>query len=166
MNCREAQHHLFAEDGAPRDARRAAFAEHAAQCAACRQLGENLARTIATWRDSAESARVPDAELEWQKLRREIRGGTRAAAPLRGWRAAWLTVPLAAAAALATMFFTSSKSPSDAPHATVVASAKHNTSGAAAKAGDSGNDASTLVYVDDKSGWTFVWAPEDGPRSM
>src|SRR5436305_1764787 len=102
MHCREAETQIFAErDGALDEVRRAALAQHLGECATCRQLRENFAVTITTWRSSVENMQVPDAELEWQQLRREIRGGAGSKAAAKRPRLLLFAVPLAAAAAFA-----------------------------------------------------------------
>jgi hypothetical protein len=69
----------------------------------------------------------------------------------------WLAVPLAAAAAGAIMIFVTPPWPrSPAPAAAV----------AAASATATANDASTVVFVDEKSGWLVVWASAVGPKQI
>jgi hypothetical protein len=98
--------------------------------------------------------RTPDAELEWQKLRREIRGGAGSATAAKSARSriAWFAIPLAAAAAIAVgLFVNQGADPSNAP-APVVARAKPV------------DNASTVIFTDAKSGWTFVVAADEPHR--
>lgn len=151
MNCREAEHQIFAErDGALDETRRAALATHLAQCPGCQRMRENLATALDALRTHSQQVRVPDAELEWQKLRREIRGsaGSKSAmAEKRRSPLAWLGLPLAAAAAIA---ITLSLRPVSDPAA----------SGEQARTIAKAEAPSTVVFVDDQSGYLFVWADE------
>lgn len=156
MNCREAEPLIFAErDGALDQTQRAALAQHVAQCAGCQRRQENLATGIAALRISAEQVRVPDAELEWQKLRREIRGGagSKSAAPRRT-PFTWLVAPLGAATVIAFAFF------SNSPSSPLRQAANQPTQVVAAKSGGASVNPSTVVFVDDKSGYVFVWADD------
>lgn len=154
MNCREAEHHISAErDRALDTNQQQALMEHVAECAACRRLREDLTVSIEAWRMAEQQVRVPSADIEWQKLRREIRGG--ASTTTRRSIGAWLAVPLAAAAAIAIGLFVSPDirhfgTPSR-PSETVVRDGPPSGASIAA---------ASVVYVDDKSGWTFVWAPD------
>jgi anti-sigma factor RsiW len=148
MNCREAQSQLFAaRDGALEHSERAALASHLDGCAGCRRLQENFASTIESWRTSTQAVRVPDEELEWQKLRREIRGGAGSATAGGRSRVVWFALPLAAAAAVAVGIFVKQDSTPMPEPAPVVARAKA--------------DAPTVIFTDEKSGWTFVVATGD-----
>jgi anti-sigma factor RsiW len=164
MNCREAEHHIFAErDGTLENNQRAALAAHVGTCSACRQFQVNLGKAVDTLRASTQQVRVPDAELEWQKLRREIRGGATASTTTqRRSSLAWFALPLATAAALALAFFINPRAPnsgsSSSPNPTVAQVDPTATS--------ESESASTVVFVDDKSGWTFVWASNDGTQHI
>lgn len=157
MNCREAERHIFADrDGALDAGLRATLGAHVATCAQCRQVQESLAQSIDGWRANTQAARVPDAEIEWQKLRREIRGGV-TTSQSRRLRMGWLALPVAAAAAVAIAFFAPS-SPDGAPR-----SVAEKPIVARANIEASVENASPVVFVDEKSGWVFVWAtPDDG----
>ena len=115
------------------------------------------------WRADADKTAVPDAEREWYAVRRRIRGGaeTGAARPARPRRSLlmWIAIPLGAAAALALSLSVALQKPATTPAVRVtwhVASA------------DSvevpGSNASTMVFVDDKSGWLIVWASDEPKR--
>lgn len=154
MNCREAESQIFAErDGALEQVQRAALVEHLGRCPGCQRLRDGFAAAIDGWRAETQHARVPDAELEWQKLRREIRGGAGSKAAAASRRPlVWFSIPLAAAAALVFAFVLNTKSPEATPQA--VARATPSTTAAPEKS-------STVVFTDEKSGWTFVVAADD-----
>ncbi len=160
MNCREAQTQIFAaRDGAPGAIPSAALDGHVAQCAACRQIRDNLAAALETWRSDSARAIVPDAEREWHAVRRQIRGGADAGATSARPRRsliAWWSLPLGAAAAAAFAFVVlNQERPAELPAAFSDA--------VTARADDveaPGNKASTMVFVDDKSGWLIVLASD------
>jgi hypothetical protein len=166
MNCREAQHQIFAErDSALETTQRAALDGHVAECADCRRIRDDLTAVFATWRTKVDHVAVPDVDREWYAVRRRIRGGVepgveRTTSPRRSFLP-WLTLPLGAAAALAVALFVT-RAP-DAPAPTPVSPGKARVARA-----DSvevpGNHASTMVFVDDKSGWLIVWANDSEKR--
>jgi predicted anti-sigma-YlaC factor YlaD len=152
MNCREAESRLFAAEGDASE--RAALDTHLAGCATCRAARDRLAAALDTWRAEARATPVPDTEREWHAVRRRIRGGagSEAARPRR-WLLPWLALPLGAAAALAVTLFVGREE--IAPRAAAP-------QGASADSIDVPGNASTMVYVDDKSGWLIVWASDSG----
>ena len=165
MNCREAQTQIFAaRDGAPDESPRAALEGHVAHCAACRQIRDNLTAAFGAWRTDSARATVPDAEREWHAVRRRIRGGAEAASvSTRPRRSifAWLPVTLGAAAAVAIALMV-----------VVQQGTSESRTGFGSKVtarADSveapGNEASTMVFVDDKSGWVIVQASDTAPKS-
>jgi hypothetical protein len=156
MNCREAQDRILTErDGALDETSRAALAVHVAGCAGCRRVQDDLSAALGAWRAEVANVTVPDAEREWHAVRRRMRGGeTGAQRPVRSRRSlfTWIALPLGAAAAAALALFISPSPPFDpAPIAHVDAVEAP------------GNNASTLVFVDDKSGWLIVWASDASP---
>ena len=160
MNCREAQSEIFANrDGAPGASPRAALDAHVASCAACQQIRTNLAAALGAWRTDSARAIVPDAEREWHAVRRRIRGGAETGlAPVRPSRSgfAWLSLPLGAAAAAAFAFVVLNQERSAELHANF-------SSAVTARAHDveaPGHKASTMVFVDDKSGWLIILASD------
>lgn len=166
MNCREVQHQLFAEgDGALDNSQRAALEGHVAQCADCRRIREDLTTALTVWRIDTARVIVPDAEREWHAVRRKIRGGMTNAANEQALTRrnifAWLTIPLGAAAALAVALFVSRPSPQPA-HAVPAMPTAQVARADAIEA--PGNNASTMVFVDDQSRWLIVWA-SDAPKS-
>lgn len=158
MNCRKARHHLSAERDSTLDhPQRAALESHVAQCADCRQIRDALAAGFTAWQTEARKVTVPDADREWFAIRRQIRGGVEAGPPAtaprrRSWLS-WITVPVGAAAALAlTLWMAPQQNPRDAApaaRAEFIEAQSDNTS--------------TLVVVDQKSGWVFVMA-SDAPK--
>ena len=165
MNCREAQSRIFAErDGALDTPQRAGLEEHVAQCGACRRIRDDLTRAFTTWRNEVNRVALPNAEREWLAVRRRIRGGVESGAaqvsrPRRNLFA-WIGVPLGAAAAVAVASFVLLQ-----PPATVIDPAKPVARIAHANSVEvTGDNASTVVFVDDKSGWLFVWASAPTPN--
>jgi hypothetical protein len=162
MNCHEAQQQIFAErDGVQDQKLHAGLVAHVAHCADCHRIQNDLTSALALWRAQVEAVAVPDAEREWHAVRRRIRGGEAAAMPAGSRRNlfAWLAVPLTAAAAVAVALFVPQQSPGSrgaaVPH-TDVARANSVTV--------PGKNASTTVYVDEKSGWLIVWASDVEPK--
>lgn len=156
MNCREAQLRVLAErDGALDETSRAALAGHLADCAGCRRVRDDLTAAVNAWRTDVAEVVVPDVEREWYAVRRRMRGGeTGAPRPVRSRRSlfAWIALPLGAAAAAALALFISPGPRFDPAPIAHVDSVEAP-----------GNNASTLVFVDDKSGWLIVWASDATP---
>lgn len=164
MNCREAQHQIFAErDGASAPADRAALESHVAHCAGCRRIRDDLTAALTTWRAEAANVSVPDIEREWHAIRRRIRGGVVAGAETVTSRSharqlAWFTIPLATAAAcaLALIAWREDTPAASALPVTQIARADYVEA--------PGRNASIVISVDDKSGWLFVVA-SDAPSA-
>lgn len=156
MNCREAQHRILTErDGGLDESSRVALTGHLASCSSCRQVRDDLTAALSAWRNEVANVRVPDAEREWHAVRRRIRGGsTGVAAPARSRRNlfTWIALPLGAAAAAAIALFISPGPQFDPAPIAHVDSVEAP-----------GNNASTMVFVDDKSGWLIVWASDATP---
>ena len=160
MNCREVQSELFAEtEGTPANPRRAAVEAHVARCAACRRVRDDLTTALEGWRSDISKITVPDAELEWHAVRRRIRGGggEPSVRSRRNWTA-WLGLPLATAAAvILVMLSPASRAPNvDIPVGEVARAENIEAPG---------NNASTMVFVDDKSGWLIVWASDGATQT-
>lgn len=160
MNCREVQNLLFAEREPALDhPQRAAFDGHVAGCAACRQVRDNLADVFATWRTTTENTVSPNADQEWQAVRRRLRSEANTGAGRRHWNLfPWLAVPLGAAAALGVALFVASPTTRPTPSGPPTAPTAR-----AIAVEAPGNNASMMVFLDDKSGWLFVWAA-DAPK--
>lgn len=156
MNCREAQDRILTErDGALDEASRAALAVHVAGCAGCRRVQDDLSAGFEAWRADVANVTVPDAEREWHAVRRRMRGGEAGTQrPARSRRSlfTWIALPLGAAAAAALALLISPGPRFDPAPVAHVDSVEAP-----------GNNASTLVFVDDKSGWLIVWASDATP---
>jgi predicted anti-sigma-YlaC factor YlaD len=151
MNCRAAQRLLSADrDGALDTLERAGLDEHVAACAECRQFRVTLEVAAAELKTAATRVTVPDEDRAWQDIHREIRAGRPVAA--RSWWAPvrW-ALPLGAAALFAVVAFVPMDRDDDGPPAAV----------ARAEFVEVPNNSSSVVYVDDKSGWLVVWAAAD-----
>jgi hypothetical protein len=162
MNCREAHDQILAErDGALGSPERAALISHVEQCGACRRVREDLTATLSLWQTTARNVVVPDAEREWHAVRRKIRGGVESGevrlTPHRPAFLTWLAVPVAAAAALALALFIAQPGGGDSGKG----ASSNFTRVARAESVDAGRNASTMVYMDDKSGWLIVLASDD-----
>jgi anti-sigma factor RsiW len=159
MNCRDIEPLLLAErDSVLTNDRHASLERHVAACPACQQLRTRLLEAMDVFRADVANVPVPDADAEWHTLRAQLHGKpakpakTRPLAPV-----IWFGSSLAAAAALAFVFFRgpAQPSPTTAP-AALVAQAEF------VEAGD--QSASTMVYVDKDSGWLVVWAANSAPK--
>jgi len=165
MNCREAEQQIFAaRDGALDEFRRAALASHLDDCAACRRVQNDLSTFVETWREGSEQVRVPDPQIEWRKLQRRI---AEPAQPRRS-RATWLALPSAAFAAAALAIGvhlrpTSTPAiPTSKPAPVGVAAVPPSVATPSITVSTAINAAPAVVFVDDKSGWTFVWDGDSG----
>lgn len=156
--CRDTLPLLLAEPDGTLDAAGLARLEaHVATCPACRQQRAALAAARQVLLRPVPADRVPDAALAWRELRPQLRGDRTATAadgtprrPFRWWS---LTAPLATAAVFAFALITTrpDTTPSSTQAVPEVARADYV---------QAAPDASTLVYVDQSSGWLIVWASE------
>ena len=171
MNCRDIEPLLLAErDGVLTTGQHAALAGHVAVCPACRQLRADLTEATLFLKTDAANVAVPDADTEWRELRAQLH--TDAAKPAKKRPLApviWFGAPLAAAAAIAFVFFTGRPQPvapvtampataPAAPEEPLVALASVDHIGA------DDTPTSTMVYVDKDSGWLVVWTTETDPK--
>jgi hypothetical protein len=153
MNCREAEHHIFAEqDGPLALAQRTALVEHVGQCPMCRRTRATLASALQAWQGSTRGVTVPDSMRAWHDVRRSLRQGAVPSRVRRQRTLAWIGAPVAAAAAVVFAFLVNTRStlPRDMARAEFVEVPAENVS--------------TVVFVDDQSGWLVVWASEAGAR--
>ena len=149
MNCRAVQRLLSAErDGVLTDHERTVLAAHVEGCAGCRQFRVTLGEASERLRTAAARVTVPDEERAWQDVRREL-CAARPAGGRRWWGAVRWALPLGAAAAVA--FIVLGPGGDDPSAVRVVARADFV---------EVSGDASSVVYVDDKSGWLFVQASD------
>ena len=157
MNCRDTESLLYAErDGVLTTTQHAAFEQHVANCADCRQMRAHLTAALEQMQRDAAAVTVPSAEEEWHTLRARLNstsaapGEKRPLAPLL-----WFGAPLAAAAVVALAFF-NTRSP--APDNGETAQAAEVAKAEFVETGDA--NASTMVYVDKESGWLVVWTAD------
>ncbi len=147
MNCRDCERLLLGEGGEPSVPESAAIAAHVQDCPQCRALQASLASALGQWK-AETAAQAPDTAAAWRSLRPRL--AARRTQPRRLGRLIWLSAPLAAAAALALVFY----------HPAPAARGDGFTS-AHADFVEAGNPtASTVVYVDNDSGWLVVWAAD------
>ena len=147
MNCRAAQRLLSAEqDGALAEHERAALQAHVGPCAECGRFRVALGEEQAGLCRAAARVQVPDEERAWQDIRRELRAGRPGGA--HAWRGSvrW-ALPLGAAALLALLAL--GPQGDDESARRIVARADFV---------EVPGDTSSMVYVDDQSGWLVVWA--------
>lgn len=160
MNCSEAHRHLATErDSALEPGTHAGLEAHLAGCAECRRRRSELRAGLEQWRHATAQVQIPDPEREWHAVRRRLRSegshpawATRRVLP-------WLALPFGAAAAVAVAFYIGQDdlrpASRPAPEPKI----------AQAPAPVDPSNASTMVFVDDKSGWLVVWAG-DTPRQL
>jgi anti-sigma factor RsiW len=151
MNCRDIEPLLMAErDGVLSSEMHAVLDEHVAGCPACRRSRAAYGEAVTFLKTDAANVRVPDANEEWRTIRAKLNAETgksekkRPLAPV-----IWFAAPLAAAAALAVVFF---------GHHAAEPSAEKMMARSPVTAG--GSNAPTIAYVDKDSGWLVVWAPD------
>lgn len=144
-SCREIEPLLVAEpDGTLNAAGLARLEDHVATCSACRRQRAALAHLHAQLRTPVREPDAADAATAWQALRPRMSRS----APRRRPIASWSTVtPLATATAFALALWWGAPGPAPVAHAQYV---------------EVHADASTMVYVDQPSGWLIVWASEPG----
>lgn len=148
MNCRSAQRLVSAErDGVLTARERTDLAVHVAGCAECRRFQATLSEAGEQLRAAAARVAVPDEERAWHDIRREIHA-VDTVAPRSWWALGRWALPLGAAAALAVVALVSPPWDSEQARAAV----------ARAEFVEVPSDSSSVVYVDDKSGWLVVWA--------
>lgn len=116
------------------------------------------------WRSEAVSTPIPAPEREWLAVRRRIRGGSEAGGSIRSAHPRrrlfpWIAVPLGTAAAFALALLLG---PSGSDDSRSSVSAAHV---ARADSVEVPGNASTMVFVDDRSGWLIVWA-SDGSNQI
>ncbi len=145
---REAENLLFAERDRPlTEAERRQLEQLLAAHPELNKTRATLSAAAEAWRARTTAIPTPDSQRAWQDLQRTLRQS--AAEKQKRWPAllAWSALPLAAAAALVLTFSPTTPAtvaPSQLARADFV------------EAGDA--NASTVVYVDQESGWLIVWA--------
>jgi anti-sigma-K factor RskA len=158
MNCRHAEKALSRHlDGELPAEQVAHLEQHLASCAACRE-------TAAIWQGYGDSLRagqpsgIPDPTLAWHDIRRAIRTREDPAAKVQG--RPWWAKPLPWAAATTTVALVA------IGYLLQFSPETRLTGGGAVEYVDTDlPGASTIVYVDDESGWNIVWVVELGSDS-
>ncbi|MBL9205758.1 MAG: zf-HC2 domain-containing protein [Opitutaceae bacterium] len=148
--CRTFADLLLAElDGALSPAELVRIESHVSTCAECHRQRALLAATRSTLRQVAADIPTPDANREWTRLQQRIHNAKserRRSSLLR--RGLTWGLPIAAAALVAVSV-------------SLVHSPVARLNGLASASADfvqAEGTASTLVYVDQESGWLIVWA--------
>ena len=160
MNCRDIEPLLLAErDSVLTNDQHASLERHVADCVSCQQLRARLNEALDAFRTDTANVAVPDADAEWHTLRAQLHGtAAKPAKPRPLAPVIWFGSSLAAAAALAFVFFSGPRQPAPTAAPTPdIAQAEF------VEAGDS--NASTMVYVDKDSGWLVVWAANTAPKT-
>ncbi|HRE81024.1 MAG TPA: zf-HC2 domain-containing protein [Opitutaceae bacterium] len=128
---------------------------HVVQCAACRQQRALLAAIPASLQTVTQAVSTPNPQQEWMRLRSQLPKQSREGKSQRRKTPFWLqwSFPIGAAAtavvvALVTHLRYSDRVSTERLAATV----------ARADYVQAENADSTLVYVDQESGWLIVWA--------
>ncbi len=152
--CNEIERLLLSEpDGALTATELAELEAHVSGCEACRRQRNLLSTLLSSLKKSQEAVPNPSSREEWMTLRNRIRGERGAERKTNGWSSPWLrwgipALSLGAAAAVAFILYLRAPSPTPFSRATI----------ARAEYVQSENAESTLVYVDQESGWLIVWA--------
>ncbi len=157
--CRQIEPLLLSEPDGTLDAAGLAQLEaHVAGCPDCRRQRAQLAAAAASLKQTSAAFPVPSAPQEWLTLRNRLRGEQQAGgggtAGSRWWFWGIRVAALGAAAAIACIAYL--RPPFSASTATGKPLAR-------AEFVRADNAASTLVYVDQESGWLIVWA--DSPAA-
>ena len=156
--CRKIEALLLSEpDGALSAAELTVVEADVAGCESCRRQRILLSEVSAALKNSHRARSVPSASEEWMTLherihneRRHSKENRRAARPWLRWGIPALS--LGTAAAVACILYLRAPAPTHFPRATI----------ARAEYVQSENAESTLVYVDQESGWLIVWASSPG----
>ena len=157
MNCRAIEPLLLAErDGVLTSEQRSALVTHVASCVGCRQLRTTLGEALDNYQADAARIAVPDAAEVWRELSATLPETTAKPAKRRPLAPIiWFGAPLATAAAIAFAFFLTRPTTT---HLEARGPVAENARADYVEAGDA--SASTLVYVDEESGWLVVWAAD------
>lgn len=153
MNCHKSHQLLSAErDGFLTADQQISLETHLKDCSRCRKVRPLVAASVESWRDSTASIQMPDVDRAWQDIRRAKR--TEGSANSRHYAGAlrWIA-PLGIAAGLAVIASVTPRWQNHAQAALVAQQEK-----AHADYVDVPSDASSMVYVDDQSGWLVIWS--------
>jgi anti-sigma factor RsiW len=165
VNCQACETLLLRDqDGALSPTERTVLSGHLANCTACREFHSALVELKTAYQTEAAPVNVPDVEIEWAELQNRLPDRSEPKARKQRHIPApvlWLSAPLAAAAALAFVFLSSK------PETTVTESSQVKAVSIThvdyVESGDP--NASTMVYIDQDSGWLVVWASHAGPNT-
>lgn len=152
--CNEIERLLLSEpDGALTATELAELEAHVSGCEACRRQRNQLSTVSSSLKKSQAEVPIPSSREEWMTLRNRIHEERGAERKTNRWSRPWLrwgipALSLGTAAAVACILYL--RAPSPAPFSRVTI--------ARAEYVQSENAASTLVYVDQESGWLIVWA--------
>lgn len=162
MNCRKAQQLISVErDRALSSDERGYLEGHLTQCPSCRAEQITLSAALSDWRESTKAAAVPNVDRAWLDIRRAHRQSTPAASRTPAGLLRWV-LPVSGVAALAVvggLILPRSSS------STVQAVQVEQRQIARADFVEVPSNASSLVYVDDQSGWLVVWSVSDATPS-
>lgn len=160
MNCSSVRPLLSAaQDGAVAEPQRAAVEQHVAGCAACQRFAADLRAVSEAYRTDSARLVVPDAEEEWRLLEARLSAPARAPRRRLAPVVTWIGLPLAAAAAVAFLFFVQRPS-SVGPAVAQVAATEF----ARADFVDvAERDATPVVFLDKESGVLVVWSVDNAP---
>ena len=157
MNCLASQKQLLrAQDEALHDQQHSTLAAHLSSCPQCSEFEASLRQISADIKNEAASVPVPDADETWQGIQSRLQPtGESETTSKRFAPLIWITAPLAAAAAFAFAFLPS-HSTSDFDS---VAMSEASATQVDYVETDNPN-ATTMVYVDNQSGWLVVWTDD------
>ncbi|MBP8256921.1 MAG: zf-HC2 domain-containing protein [Opitutaceae bacterium] len=157
--CRKIEALLLSEpDGVLTASELAELEAHVVACEACRRERILISEVSTTLKESRRAVVPPSPLEEWESLRKRIHDERRESRKSQGWGKPWLrwgipSLSLGAAAAVAFVLYLRAPSPAPVSLGTI----------ARAEFVQSESAKSTLVYVDQESGWLIVWA--DSPDS-
>lgn len=114
-----------------------------------------MATAIQSLQAASARVSVPDSQRAWEDIRREIRTTAPAGSKERRMLPRW-TLPLTAAAALALAATLAPRWLSNAG-----TPGTNRPEIARADFVETAKDTSSMVYVDDKSGWLVIWAVDN-----
>lgn len=161
MNCPDIEPLFHAErDGLLTATQQAEVARHVATCPLCQQRQTQLNAALAAFQADAASVAMPSADEAWREL--QTNWNQTVGRPVKKRPLApviWFGTSLAAAAALALVFWGPHRPATGSPvtGSSLVAQADYVEAGTP--------HATTMVFSDQESGWLVVWAEETAPQS-
>lgn len=160
MNCRQSQHllSLDRDDRLPAE-RRPALDAHLAGCPDCRRHRDALAAALDSLRTGDARIQTPDAKAEWLLLSAKLEAPSRQ--PRRDINRGWLKALTAGGAFAALALVFALNRPAATPTGPQLVQAPAHAE--FVELGDP--EATTIVYVDQDSGWLIVWAEGGDPAT-